>query len=61
MGLYKADLFVENKIIVELKVAKPYNPQDEAQLINELKATGVKVGLLMNFGRTKAEFKRLVF
>ena len=35
--------------------------RDEAQLLNELKATGFKVGLLVNFCRTKVEYKRLVF
>jgi GxxExxY protein len=35
--------------------------RDEAQLLNELKATGIKIGLLLNFGKQKAEFKRLVF
>jgi hypothetical protein len=34
---------------------------DEAQLLNELKATGIRVGLLINLGRTKVEFKRFVF
>lgn len=61
VGDYRADLFVEEAVIVELKVAKAYNSQDEAQLLNELKGTGVKVGLLINFGRTKVEFKRMVF
>ena len=36
-------------------------PEDEPQLLNELKATGIKVGLLVNFGQTKVEFKRMVF
>jgi len=61
VGDYQADIFVEDAVMVELKVAKEYNPQDEAQLLNELKATGIKVGLLINFGRTKVEFKRMVF
>jgi GxxExxY protein len=61
VGDYQADLFVEEAVIVELKVAKTYNPEDEAQLLNELKATGIKVGLLIHFGRTKVEFKRMVF
>lgn len=61
VGDYFADLFVEEKVIVELKVAPKYNPSDEAQLINELKATGINVGLLINFGKAKVEFKRLVF
>ncbi len=61
VGDYAADLLVEEKVIVELKVAAAYNSGDEAQLLNELKATGIKVGLLINFGREKVEFKRFVF
>ena len=61
VGNYYADLFVDQSVIVELKVAKQYNSADEAQLLNELKATGTKVGLLINFGKEKVEFKRLVF
>jgi GxxExxY protein len=61
VGDYQADLFVESCVIVELKVAKVYQSADEPQLLNELKATGIKVGLLINFGRTKVEFKRMVF
>ena len=61
VGDYQADIFVNKKVMVELKVANQYNPEDEAQLLNELKATGIKVGLLINFGRTKVEFKRMVF
>jgi GxxExxY protein len=37
------------------------NLKDEAQLLNELKATGIKVGLLMNFGKQKVEFIRRVY
>ena len=61
VGDFRADLLVNGVVIVELKVSKDYNPDDEPQLLNELKATGMKVGLLINFGRTKVEFKRLVF
>ena len=61
VGEYRADLFVNDAVIVELKVAKNYMPEDEPQLLNELKATGIKVGLLVNYGRTKVEFKRMVF
>ena len=58
---YQADVFVQDCLIVELKVAKEYQSADEPQLLNELNATGIKVGLLISFGRTKVEFKRLVF
>ncbi len=61
VGDFRADLLVNDVVIVELKTAKIYNAEDEPQLLNELKATGVKVGQLINFGRTKVEFKRMVF
>ena len=48
-------------MLVELKVAKTYNSEDEAQLLNELAATNKPVGLLINFGRRKVELKRLVW
>lgn len=60
VGDYAADLFVDRKVIVELKVAKTYNINDEAQLLNELKATSQEVGLLINFGRDKVVFNRFV-
>jgi len=61
VGDYDADLIVAEVVAVELKVNPQYDKRDEAQLLNELKATGLKVGLLINFGRTKVEYKRLVF
>lgn len=47
---YEADLIVLDKIIVELKAVRALAPEHEAQLINYLKATGRKVGYLVNFG-----------
>ena len=61
VGDYDADVLVDSCVAVEVKVAPQYDKRDEAQLLNELKATGLKVGLLVNFGRTKVEYKRLVF
>ncbi len=61
VGDYDADLLVDGSVVVEIKVPKNYSPDDEPQLLNELKATGIKVGLLINFGRTRVEFKRMVF
>lgn len=61
VGDYFADLLVEKLVIVELKIAPEYNSKDEPQLLNELKATGVKLGLLINFGRSKVGFKRMVY
>jgi GxxExxY protein len=61
VGNYKADLLVNRCVVVELKASKFYNHEDEAQLLNELKASAIKVGLLINFGRVKVEFRRMVF
>jgi GxxExxY protein len=61
VGDYDADVIVDGCVIVEIKVAPQYDKRDEAQLLNELKATGLKVGMLLNFGRAKLEYKRLVF
>ena len=61
VGDYDADILVEDCVLVEIKVASDYDKRDEAQVLNELKATGLKIGLLLNFGRSKVEFKLLVF
>jgi GxxExxY protein len=61
VGDYDSDLIVDGCVLVELKVNPQYDRRDEAQLLNVLKATGLRVGLLVNFGRTKVEYKRLVF
>ena len=61
VGDYDGDLIVADSVAVEIKVNPQYDKRDEAQLLNELKATGLKVGLLVNFGRNKVEYKRLVF
>ena len=61
VGDYDADLIVDGCVAVEIKDAPQYDKRDEAQLLNELKATGLKVGMLVNFGRAKLEYKRLVF
>ena len=60
IGEYFADLLVEGKVIVELKAAEAISPAHEAQLLNYLKATGISVGLLLNFG-PRPEFRRKVF
>jgi GxxExxY protein len=59
IGDFTADLVVEEKVILELKSVKQLHPAHEAQLINYLKATGIEVGLLINFGET-VEIKRKV-
>jgi GxxExxY protein len=57
VGEYFADLLVANAVIVELKAAKTFAEEHEAQLLNYLKATPYEVGLLLNFG-PKPEVKR---
>jgi len=60
MGEYYADILVDNKVVVEIKAAKHLVEENEAQLLNYLKATDIEVGLLLNFG-IKPEFKRKAF
>jgi GxxExxY protein len=60
VGHYSADLFVSQKVIVELKASSTLHPEHEAQLINYLKGTNVEVGMLLNFG-PKPDYKRKVF
>jgi GxxExxY protein len=58
---YRADFVCYESIIVEMKAINQLTGADEAQLINELKATGLHRGLLLNFGAPSLEYKRLVF
>ena len=58
---YFADFVVDNKVIVELKAVIEMNPVFEAQTINYLKATGLKVGLLINFGDRQLQIKRFAY
>jgi GxxExxY protein len=60
VGDYFADLFVAGELVVELKVARAIDDRHVAQLLNYLKACRKRVGLLINFGGTKVEVRRLV-
>jgi len=60
VGEYFADIIVEDEIIVELKAVKELSKIHIAQCLNYLKATDKKVCLLMNFGNSRLEFKRIV-
>ena len=58
---YYADLIAYQKVIVELKVLEKLTSREESQIINYLKAAGLQVGLLLNFGsHPKLEYKRIV-
>ena len=59
IGLYIADLIVEENVIVELKCCESVLGEHQAQLINYLKVSDISVGLLVNFGKRKVEYKRL--
>jgi len=61
VGEYDGDMIVNDVVLVEIKIAPQYDKRDEAQLLNVLKATGLKFGVLLNFGQYKVEFKRLIF
>ena len=58
VGDFYADIFVEEKVIIELKAVKTIAPEHQAQIINYLNATSIEVGLLINFGNPKLEYKR---
>ena len=59
IGKYVADLIINNLIIVELKCCKILLPEHKAQVINYLKSSEMPIGLLVNFGNPKLEYKRL--
>ena len=61
VGEYFADIVVDDRIILELKAVESLQKIHEAQLLNYLKATDYKIGLLINFTFPKAEIKRFVF
>lgn len=60
VGDFKADLIVDDKILIELKAVAQLSKEHEAQIINYLKVTEINFGLLMNFG-DEPEFKRFAF
>lgn len=60
VGEYIADIVVEDQVIIELKSVDQLQKIHEAQILNYLKATGFKIGLLINFKHPKAEIKRFI-
>jgi len=59
VGDFYADLLIEEKVIVELKAVGRILSEHKAQVINYLNATGIEVGLLVNFGNPRLEYYRL--
>lgn len=60
VGEYFADILVEHKIILELKCVEKITDVHRAQMINYLKATGLKLGIIINFAKPKLEYQRIV-
>jgi len=60
VGDYAVDLLVEDTVLVELKVARAIDDIHRAQCMNHLKATGLRLCLLLNFGTPRLEIKRVV-
>lgn len=60
VGVYYADILAENLVIVEVKAVKAFDDSHLAQCLNYPKATGLQVGLLLNFGQARVQVKRVV-
>ncbi len=60
VGDYYADILVEDKIIIELKTAEKISGAHRAQVLNYLKATGLQLAILLNFGKEKLEYERFI-
>ena len=58
VGEFKADLLVEDKVLIELKAVSSFANEHFAQILNYLKATEIEVGLIINFGNSKLEYRR---
>jgi GxxExxY protein len=60
VGEYCADIVVNDCVLLELKAVKSLDPAHQAQLLNYLKATGLKIGLILNFGSPRLAVKRMM-
>ena len=61
VGKYFADILVQEKLLLEVKAVSRLMPEHKAQVINYLKATGLSVSLLINFGTPRTEIRRIVW
>ncbi|HBZ87259.1 MAG: hypothetical protein A2509_11420 [Candidatus Edwardsbacteria bacterium RIFOXYD12_FULL_50_11] len=61
IGVHRLDVVVENAVIIELKAVTTFDSCHKAQLLSYLKATRIKVGLLLNFAQTVLQVKRMVY
>jgi GxxExxY protein len=60
IGLHRLDLVVEGKVVVELKTVERFSIHHKAQLTSYLKASGYKLGILVNFSKSKVEYQRVL-
>jgi GxxExxY protein len=60
VGIYYSDLVVDDKVIVEAKSVEKIDDIHRAQLLNYLRISGLRVGLLINFAKPKLEYERFV-
>ncbi len=60
VGDYLADLVVDGRVLMELKACTALDSSHEAQVLNYLRASGLRVGLLLNFGRPRLQYRRFV-
>ena len=60
VGVYQADLLVDECLVIELKVAESLSRVHKAQCLNYLRATGLHTGLVINFGRPRLEIHRIL-
>ncbi len=60
IGKHRLDLIVEDKIVIELKSVERFAPHHTAQLLSYLKASGYRLGILVNFSKAKVEYRRVV-
>jgi GxxExxY protein len=60
VGVHRLDLIVEDKVVIELKTVERFSIHHKAQLTSYLKASGYKLGILVNFSKSKIEYQRVV-
>ena len=60
IGIHRLDLVVEDKVVVELKTVERFSIHHKAQLTSYLKASGYKLGILVNFSKSKVEYRRVL-
>lgn len=60
VGIYYADLVVDDKVIVEVKAVEEIDDIHRAQLLNYLRISGLRIGLMMNFAKPKLQYERFI-